>query len=185
MSITGDNKVARRYAGAFFDAVSVEGGPGVEAAASDLNVIAYMLEHVPYLRAVLMQPMMSDEHKRKIVADAFQSRVGPTTLNLLLLLIRKRRESVIEAVIADFLRLADERAGRLDAFVEASMELSDEQQQRLQQALEQRTGKHVQLHASVNAGMLGGLRVRIGDSVIDGGLSTRLDRIKRQLLAAR
>jgi len=185
MAITGDTKVARRYARAFFDAAGAEGGPGVEAAASDLNVVSYMLENVPYLRAVLLQPMVSDEHKHKVVGDAFQSRIGPTTLNLLLLLIRKRRESAIDAVVAEFRKMADEQAGRVDAFVDAPMALSEEQEQRLRQALEQRTGKHVNLHSSVDPNMLGGLRVRIGDSVIDGGLQTRLDRVKRQLLAAR
>jgi F-type H+-transporting ATPase subunit delta len=185
MAITGDAKVARRYAAALFDAVAEGGDEAIEAAGADLNVIEEMLKNIPYLRAVLLQPLVTDERKNTVIRDAFASRLGELPLNFLLLLIRKRREGLIDQIIADFRRLADERAGRVEAFVESSVALTDDQVERLQAALHQRTGKTVKLTASVDARMLGGVRVRIGDSIIDGALSSQLERIRHLLLAAR
>ncbi len=57
---------------------------------------------MPYLRAVLMQPLVSDERKNKVVDDAFGDRVTASSLNFLKLLIRKRREDLIEECIREF-----------------------------------------------------------------------------------
>lgn len=177
-------KVAKRYASALFQAVS--GDPdGIETASADLTVVEEMLANVPYLRAVMMQPLVSDERKRKVIGDAFESRLGAPTLNFLYLLIKKRREDVIDEIIAEYRRMADEAAGRVKAFVETKIALSDDQLKRLRGALEERTGKTVELYASLDDKMLGGMRVRIGDSIIDGSLSGRLEKIHQLLLAAR
>ena len=185
MAIKSDLRVARRYAGALFDAALNTGDGGIEATAADLIVVEEMLATVPNLRAVLENPLISHDGKHQVIADAFSSRLGPTSLNFLYLLVRKRRENMIDAAIADFRVLADEHAGRVEATVESALALEDDQLEQLQAALEKRTGKTVFLKSAVDPTMLGGLRVRIGDVVIDAGLRTRLEQLRLQLQAAR
>jgi F-type H+-transporting ATPase subunit delta len=185
MAIKGDLRVARRYAAALFEAARNIGPDGIEAVSSDLSVISELLAGVPYLRSILNHPLVSDERKRKVLADTFASRLGDTSLNFLYLLVRKRREGIVDQAIEEFRRFEDVHAGRLEASVESARPLSDDELTRLQGALEARSGKSVRLTASVDAAMLGGVRVRIGDEIIDAGLNTRLEELRWRLASAR
>ena len=52
----------------------------------------------------------------------------------------------------------------------------------LEKALEQRTGKDIELTTSVDPSLMGGILVRIGDTVLDGTVKGKLDRLREQLL---
>ncbi|HEX5323949.1 MAG TPA: F0F1 ATP synthase subunit delta [Capsulimonadaceae bacterium] len=175
-------RVAKRYAAALFD-VALR-GDSVEAVANDLTVVELFVREVPYLRAVLMQPLITEQRKRKVLSDAFGERIAATTLNFLYLMVRKRRENVLDETITEFRRLADEHANRVVAHVSSVVPLSEEQLSTLARALQRRTGKNVHIEAQVDDTMLGGVRVRIGDEVIDGGLRTQLERLRGTLLGS-
>ena len=75
-----------------------------------MTLISRFIAEVPYLRAVLLQPLVSDERKNKVVTDAFSDRVTASSLNFLKLLIRKRREDLIEEAIREFHKLLAEHS---------------------------------------------------------------------------
>ena len=175
-----ETRVARRYAAALF-AVALQDDT-VDVVARDLAVVEGFVREVPYLRAVLMQPLITESRKRKVLSDAFGERITATTLNFLYLMVRKRREDVLDETIAEFRRLADEHANRVVAFVSSAVPLSEQQLGAMTKALAQRTGKNVHVETDVDETMLGGVRVRIGDEVIDGGLRTQLERLRVVLL---
>jgi len=185
MALRRDIRVARRYAQALFQAVWDDSAQsGVDGAAADLGVIEEMLESVPHLRSVILQPLVSDERKRTVIEQAFQARLGKITFNFLNLLVQKRRENIIDVIIDEYRKLADEKAGRVEAFIQTPAPLDSDQLADLQAALERRTGKSIRISAEVNPAMIGGVWVRIGDDVIDAGLKSRLDRLHALLLAA-
>lgn len=175
-----ETRVARRYAAALFTVALQE--DTVDAIARDLDIVEGFVRGVPYLRAVIMQPLITEERKRKVLSDAFGERITATTLNFLYLMVRKRREDVLDETIAEFRRLADEHANRVVAFVSSAVPLTEQELSAISRALTQRTGKNVQVAANVDDTMLGGVRVRIGDEVIDGGLRTQLERLRGVLL---
>lgn len=178
--MANETRVARRYAAALFG-VALQDGI-VEAIARDLAVVEGFVKEVPYLRAVLMQPLITETRKRKVLSDAFGERITATTLNFLYLMVRKRRENMLDETIAEFRRLADEHANRVVAHVSSAVALSEQEIAAMTKALAQRTGKNVHVEAEVDPTMLGGVRVRIGDEVIDGGLRTQLERLRGALL---
>jgi F-type H+-transporting ATPase subunit delta len=175
-----DIRVARRYSSALFD-IAVRDDT-VDVISSDLTLVESFVRDVPYLRAVLMQPLVSEDQKVKVLSEAFGDRTTATTLNFLYLLVRKRRENLIDEVIADYRRLADEQAGRVTAHVKSAVPLTGDQLIAITKSLQLKTGKNVQLTTEVTAEILGGLLVRIGDHVIDGTLRGRLERVRQQLL---
>lgn len=176
-------RVARRYAAALFGLAARDGI--LDAVSQDLALIARFLAEVPYLRAVLMQPLVSEAHKNKVASDAFSDRVTAVSLNFLNLLIRKRREDLIDECIRVFGELVAARENTVDATASSAVPLSAAQTERLTQALEQLTGKRVRLTAHVDPNMLGGVIVRMGDTIIDGGVRSRLQRLEQQLLGQR
>ena len=145
-------------------------------------MIGRFVAEVPYLRAVLNQPLVSDTRKNKVITDAFGDRVTASSLNFLKLLVRKRREDLIEECIREFRVLLAEHSGTVDAEAWTAVPMTLDQQQGLVLSLHNLTGKKVRLRADVDAALVGGVVVRIGDTVIDGSVRGKLERLERQLL---
>lgn len=175
-----DTRVAKRYAAALYD-VAVKDNT-VQAVASDLVLVERFLAEVPYLNAMVMHPLASDDRKRKVLSDAFGDRTTATTLNFLYLLVRKRRETTLANVIREFRRLVDEQLQRVVAQVHTAQPLTTGQLSALKTALSQRTGKNVEIEAFVDPDVIGGMRILLGDNIIDGTVRGRLERMRLQLL---
>ena len=177
-----DVRVAKRYAGALF-AVAERNGI-LDAVASDLTLISRFLAEVPYLRAIIMQPLVSDSRKNAVADDAFGDRVTAASLNFLKLLIRKRREELIEECTREFRTLMAEHTNTADAEASTAVPLTPDQTERLTQSLQKLTGKTIRLTTQVDASLVGGVVVRIGDTVMDGSVRGKLERLERQLSGA-
>lgn len=175
-----DIRVAKRYAAALFGVAQRDGA--IDAITQDLVLVSRFIAEVPYLRAVLLQPLVTETRKNKVLDEAFGSRVSPTSLNFLRLLIRKRREDLIDEVMREFRSLVAAQQNRVDAIATTANPLSPGQEERLTQSLQSMTGKTVSLTTNVDPAIVGGVVVRIGDSVIDGSVRGQLQRLEQQLL---
>jgi len=177
-----DIRVAKRYAAALFGVAKRDGI--LDAVEQDLLLIGRFLAEVPYLRAVLMQPLVSDERKNKVISDAFGDRVTASSLSFLKLLTRKRREDLIEEALREFRVLLAEHENTVDAEAATAVPLTPDQSARLTQSLQTMTGKTVRLTAHLEPDLVGGVVVRIGDTVIDGSVRGSLARLEQQLLGS-
>lgn len=177
-----DIRVARRYAAALFGVARRDNI--LDAVAQDLTLVSRFLDEVAYLRAVLMQPMVSVARKNTVVDEAFGDRVTASTLNFLKLLIRKRREDLIGECIREFRGLLAEHTNTVDAEAWTAVPMTVAQQEELVRSLHTLTGKKVRLVAEVDRTLVGGVVVRLGDTVIDGSVRGKLERLERQLLGS-
>jgi F-type H+-transporting ATPase subunit delta len=177
-----DVRVAKRYAAALFGIAKRDNI--LDAVTADVALIERFIAEVPYLRAVLLQPLVSETKKAKVATDAFGERVTATSLNFVKLLIRKRRENLIDECIREYRTLVAELQNRVDAVATTAVPLSVEQTERLTQSLQRLTGKDVHLTTTVDAAIVGGTIVRMGDTIIDGSVRGRLARLEQQLMGA-
>ena len=175
-----DVRVASRYAGALF--AVAERNSILDAVATDLELMRRFLAEVPRLRAVIMEPLVSDSRKFAVAEEAFGDRVTASSLNFLKLLIRKHREDLVEECAREFRALLAEHNNTADAEASSAVPLSPEQTSRLIQSLQALTGKTIKLTTQVDAALVGGVVVRMGDTVIDGSVRGKLERLERQLL---
>lgn len=177
-----DIRVAKRYAGALF-AVAARDGV-LDAVTQDLALIGRFIAEIPYLRAALLQPFTSDSTKFKIADDAFGGRVSAPSLSFVKLLIRKRREELIDECIREFRILLAEHNNTVDAEAATASPMTAEQKLALTESLHALTGKTVHLTTHVDPALVGGVVVRMGDTVIDGSVRGKLERLERQLMGA-
>ncbi len=177
-----DTRVAKRYAAALFGVAQRDGI--LDAVAQDITLIERFVGEVPYLRAVLLQPLITEDRKLKVVDDAFGDRVTASSLNFVKLLIRKRREDLISECIAEFRHLVAEAQNRVSARATTAVPLTELQTQQMVAGLEKMTGKTVTLTTEIDPAILGGAVIRMGDTVIDGSVRGSLERLERQLMGS-
>lgn len=183
MSQTVDSRVTKRYASALFSAAVKTGA--VDAVQKDLDTLAGLWQSTPTLRQAMESPLVPDDKKAAIVQKLFAQEVGPLTLSFLNILIEKDREDILVDVQREFRLQADVSRGLLRAHATVAAPLDDAQQKALVAGLQQRTGKTIALDVNVDPAILGGVVVRLQDTVIDGSVRGSLERLREQMLADR
>ena len=175
------NAASRRYAKALFS-IAKEGGSVAELR-GELDNLASALDQSDELRSVLLTPLRPAA-ERKAVVSGLASGLGlSTTLqHFLSYLIDQRRLVALDAIGAEYARLADEDSGLLTADVVSASPLDDARQDQLRRALSARTGRDVKLEVRVDPSLIGGALARVGDLVFDGSIKTQLDRLRNNLV---
>ena len=169
-------RVARRYASALMS-VAVD-HKAVDATADDLVLIRTALADSRELRMLLASPIIQEAKKARVLQAVFEKRIGKLTLLFLDLLVRKQREVFLDDMIHRFLDLRDEMRGLVTVDVTAAVDLDAKQTKALTKELERTTGKSVELRLTRDASIMGGLVVRIGDTVHDASVRRQLARLR-------
>lgn len=172
--------LASRYAAALFEAA--RDSDSVDKVESDLGLITYSLKTMPNLQHVLSHPLIPGDKKKEIAAEIFRGKVEGITLDFLGLLIDKRREDLMEVVEQEYVRFANDFRGVLPAMVTSAIPLTADEQRALSAKLEVFTGKKVELQLSEDASIIGGIVVKIGDTIIDGSVKGYLASLRDRLL---
>lgn len=175
-----DVRVAKRYAAALFEVAQRDAI--IDAVSKDIALIERLYAESSLLKSVLHQPLVSEQRKSSLLSDVFGDRITATTLNFLKLLIHKRRIDMLRECLDEFNKLVLEHSGIVDATAKTAIELTADQQAKLKSSLESVTGKTIRLTTEVDNSIIGGVIVRIGDDVIDGSISGRLQRLEQRLL---
>ena len=172
-------EVVQRYANTLLEAAFESDIP--DPVRADVEGIVATLDASADLESFLVDRLINSETKGNVVRELLASRVQELTLNFMLLLVSRRRISLVRDIFQACIQLFDERTGVVEAEVRSAVELSDSQKERLQQQLSGFTGKTVKLRSFVDERIRGGIVARVGDTVFDGSLTTQLQRLHRQL----
>lgn len=171
----------RRYARALFALAAEEGR--VDPVRVELRRLGETLAASLELREVLLQPLYPASERRRVLEGvAARLNASGLLLRFYAYLIDRRRLVDFDAIEAEFVRLADEAAGRTKAKVKTAQPLSDAQRARLSRALAVRAGRAVELEIEVDPELVGGLVAQLGDTVYDGSLRTQLVKLRSALL---
>ncbi|MBB1242601.1 F0F1 ATP synthase subunit delta [Streptomyces durbertensis] len=138
----------------------------------------------PDLRAALTGNTEQASYKSaqtELLRRLLGGRAKPATERLVIRLVAHPRGRSLEGGLESLSKLAAERRGRSVAVVTSAVPLSDTQKQRLGAALSRIYGRQVHINLDVDPAVLGGISVRIGDEVINGSISDRLDDVERRM----
>jgi F-type H+-transporting ATPase subunit delta len=174
--------IARNYAAALFELADKEGE--LETYGDGIEMIARLLDENGDFRAFLETPRVPAAEKKVVLRRALAGTVRPRLLNFLMLTIDKRRQRLLRDIARAYHELVDERLNRTRVEVTVARPQEDAVMARLSQALSRLLGKTAVPHVRVKPEILGGVIVRAGDTIYDGSLRRRLDRMRRQLLSA-
>lgn len=132
------------------------------------------------LRSALTDRRATTEAKTAVVQRLLGERTAPETTRLAGL-AATHRSTRFDHAIEGFLAIASRRQEQVTATVTTAVPLTPEQLERLGRALTTQYGRSVHVNDVVDPAVVGGIRVEIGDEVIDGTILSRLDEAGRKL----
>jgi F-type H+-transporting ATPase subunit delta len=135
------------------------------------------------LGALFIGGAVGRKTRRIAIEKAFAARASETFYKFLLVLNDHERLDLVRPIRKALHELHDERARRLRVQLYSAVPLSEEQKQRILKAVHDYFKLEPVLESHVNPALLGGLKVRIGDRVFDGTVSTRIENLRNQLIA--
>jgi F-type H+-transporting ATPase subunit delta len=145
-------------------------------------LVSDVLQKLPQLDALLRSPRLSHEERLPILDRAFGGRMSPTTLTFLKVVSRHGRLDSLRAIARAARKQLNAVRGRVEVIVETAYPLAGTVRQRIEERLTKMLGRQVILSARVNEDLLGGLVVRVGDTVYDASLAAQLKRMQQVTL---
>jgi F-type H+-transporting ATPase subunit delta len=174
------DRVAKIYAQAVVEAAD-EAGCRREVLAELGTLARGVLPQVPEAAAVFASPKVPTEEKARIIDRLAAGRMKPTTVNALHVLARHGRLGMLDAVVDAAERLADERDGRKQATFTTAVPLDTAEQSRIVGETEKALAASLKPRFVVDPTIIGGLVVRVGDTIYDQSVATGLTRISGHL----
>ena len=166
------------YARAMFDVARAEGD--LARIGDELFRFARALEGSDELREALTDPHLPASRRQQIVEDLLGGKADPSTIALVGMAVGTGRARELPAIIDSLVSMSAAQANRAVAEVRSAIDLTDDQRTRLAAAIESATGKQVEVKVVVDPTILGGIVTTVGDTVLDGSVRTRLERLKQQ-----
>ena len=141
-------------------------------------LIGEVLSKLPQLDEALKSPRLTHEERLPILEKAFGGKLSRTTLTFLKVVSQHGRLDCLRAIARAARKQLNTARGRVEVLVETAYPLSNPVRERITSRLTQMLGKQVILSTNVNEDLLGGLVVRVGDTVYDASLAARLKRME-------
>ncbi len=177
---TGVARLARVYAQAIVDAADSKGCRG-EVLAELGSMVHEVLAKVPSAAAVFASPRISPDEKSAMIDKICGEKLLPTTLHSLHILARHGRLGLLREVVDAAAVLCDERDGLRRATFTTVVPLDSAEQERLAAEVGRLIGFRLAPTFTVNPDVIGGLVVRIDDTVYDHSVATSLERLGDRL----
>ncbi|MBF0255250.1 MAG: F0F1 ATP synthase subunit delta [Gammaproteobacteria bacterium] len=170
-----DNQtIARPYARAIFELAD---------AADSLDQWSEMLGFVqqvladPQINRLLSNPEVGRPRLLQLLLDIGAERLTPACVNLLRLLVENKRLGQFGEIVAGFEELKNQRQSSIDVTITSAFAVNKAQEKKLAESLSKRLGREVRISTEKDPGLIGGVKIRAGDLVIDGSIRNKLSRL--------
>jgi F-type H+-transporting ATPase subunit delta len=173
--------VARRYATALADVVGKTGD--AQSVETELKMWETMMTSNADLLEVFGNPAIAHKNKEKVLENLIErSQPSQTAANFLRILLRNNRLTALKVINERFASVLEERSGVVSADITSARALSDAERSELAANLEKLTGKRISANFETNENIIGGVITRIGSTVYDGSVKTKLEELKEQMI---
>ena len=172
--------IAKNYAETLLELAQRSGD--LRAWGDMLDSIAEAMESDKRLRMFLESPRVSAQRKNEVMQKAYGSQLPRNFLRFLQALVNHRRQMLIPAIAREYHDLVDQVEGRVHATVSVARPVDDRDRQLVTSQLSRVLGKEVVPHFHVNPSILGGVVVRVGDTVLDGSVRRRMATLRARMI---
>jgi F-type H+-transporting ATPase subunit delta len=179
-----DSTIGRNYAETLLLLSKRDGPASVEQWGELIEAVANAMRDDGMLRTFLESPKIAASQKIEIVEKALGERVPRLFLRFIETVISKRRQMLIPAIATQYRALLDEAEDRVHVNVTVARDAGETEREGLTRQLSRLFGKRVVPHFTTNPAILGGLIVRVGDTVMDGSVRRRLSTLRNRMVTS-
>ncbi len=174
--------IARRYSVALADVV-LKGG-NTEIVKSEISALGEIFGNNADLRTVFSNPAITHADKERVL-EGLLTKIKPsaTTSNFLKVLLQNGRLADLTEINDRFASVLDERSGIVAAEILSARELPADEKLEFEKSLASLTGKTVNVNYAIDPDIIGGVVTRIGSTVYDGSVRTKLENLREQLIS--
>lgn len=170
------------YARSLLDLAQAHGGrPTIEATLGELEDVLEIARQDPRFGEFLSSRVLGTADRAKSLQAIFENRVSSLTLRFLLVLNRKGRLGYLSPIVAAFDSEVQARFGRVEIDVYTADPMSADDLRAVRERLATTLHKEVVVHPYTDGTMIGGVKFRIGDQLVDASIATRLAKLRDQL----
>lgn len=174
---SGQEYLAKVYAKALLGVTEANGT--TVAVLDELDsVLADVFDKLPQLEATLVSLRVSHEDKLRILDQAFGGKMNVDLLNFLKVVSRHGRLDCLRTIRRVAKRLYDDVCGRVPVVIRTAEALDDETLVRVRERLKQLLDRDVVLETKVDPSIIGGLVIRVGDTVYDASVAAAFEQMR-------
>jgi ATP synthase F1 delta subunit len=174
-------EIARVYARSLFEVATEQ--DKLDVVREQLGQFADALNDSPELQTFLFSPYFSTDEKKDGLAKAVTD-ADETVSNFFALLLEKHRMPVVFRIRREYDRLWEDANKLLPVQITSAVELDPSVAERIGDEIGRQTGRTVELTSSVDPDVIGGIVVRVGNSILDASIRTRLENLRKQVAKA-
>lgn len=174
-----DATIAENYAEALLTLATKAGA--VDAYGGYIAALGDAVRQDVVLRRFLAAPQVALEVKKRVLQQAMGDKLPRPFVLFVQKLVANRRQLLVPEIAVAYASLVDAREGRVHATVTLAQAPAEGEAASLSQRLSEALGKAVVAHIAVDPAIVGGLVVRIGDTVMDGSVRKKLGALRTAL----
>jgi len=174
------NEITQRYAQGLFELAKENGS--VEKKKKQADMVLDAMTDCPDFALFLCTVKIKEEEKIAMIDKIFTDAVDHDMLSFLKLIVEKGRAFYLQGILEDYVKLANENLGIEIATVTSARRIKSEDMQTIGEALVRKTNKKVFLKNKIDPSVIGGIKVTIGNTVIDATMSAKIERLRNTLL---
>ena len=155
----------------------------VDLLLEEVTAVMAILKDNPEFSKLMNNPRISVDEKQTVMSNVFEGRISNELMGFFSMIVNKGRYDHIDEILTYFQDEVKKIKGIGVAYVTTPLELSDTQKKNVEKKLLETAGfKQMEMHYDIDTELVGGMRIRIGDRVVDSSIHTKILKMQQDMM---
>ena len=173
--------ISKTYGDALLEIANEE--KKVDLLLEEVTAVMAVLKDNPEFSKLMNNPRISVDEKQTVMSNVFEGRISNELMGFFSMIVNKGRYDHIDEILTYFQDEVKKIKGIGVAYVTTPLELSDTQKKNVEKKLLETAGfKQMEMHYDIDTELVGGMRIRIGDRVVDSSIHTKILKMQQDMM---